>query len=536
MIIVGTPLRVLLVEDSEDDATMTLHALKRSGFDVASERVQTRDDMRAALATQSWDVIVSDYSMPQFTGPEAFQTLREVGLDIPFVIVSGTVGEESAVQAMRMGVHDYLLKGNLHRLGPALERELRDCAERKARMQAEAARQRAETSLRTTEEQLRHAQKMEAVGRLAGGIAHDFNNILSVILSYTTFAIDVLKPGDPMRDDLETVRGAGERAADLTRQLLAFSRQQVLEPRVMDLAKIVRAIEKMLARLVGEDVSVSVMPVLDSGKIYADPGQVEQVIMNLVVNARDAMPRGGKITVEINNAELDDEYAAAHPSVTAGSYVMLAVTDTGVGMDRATQARIFEPFFTTKEVGKGTGLGLSTVYGIVQQSKGHIWLYSEPGQGTTFRVYFPRTDKEAVDLRTPVPPRSLHGTETVLVVEDEDQVRAIMSSVLRRNGYTVLEAHNGLAALQLCESHGEPIDLVVTDVIMPTMGGKELAERILKLRPSLKVLFVSGYTENTIIHHGVLERGIAFLQKPITPKAFATKVREVLERGPRVTS
>jgi signal transduction histidine kinase len=484
--------------------------------------------MRAALADRTWDAIVSDYSMPQFSGPQAFETLRETGLDIPFVIVSGTVGEESAVQAMRMGVHDYLLKGNLHRLGPALERELRDCADRKARVQADAARHRAEATLRATEEQLRQAQKMEAVGRLAGGVAHDFNNILSVILSYTTFAIDALKPDDPIRDDLLTVQGAGERAADLTRQLLAFSRQQVLEPRVLEPAKVVRGIEKMLARLVGEDVAVSIKPASDTGKIFADPGQVEQVIMNLVVNARDAMPRGGKIAIEMSNAVLDDEYAAEHPGVTPGPYVMLAVTDTGTGMDRATQARIFDPFFTTKEVGKGTGLGLSTVYGIVQQSKGHIWLYSELGQGTTFRVYFPRTDREAVDMRTPLPPRSLQGTETVLIVEDEEAVRAIMCAVLRRNGYTVVEARNGQAALQACETHGETLDLVVTDVIMPVMGGRELADRLLELRPTLKVLFVSGYTEHSVIEHGVLERGIAFLQKPITPRAFATKVREVL--------
>jgi signal transduction histidine kinase len=495
--------------------------------------VQTREDMRAALADKTWDAVVSDYSMPQFSGPEAFQTLCESGIDLPFIIVSGTVGEESAVQAMRMGVHDYLLKGNLHRLGPALERELRDCEERKARKQAEVAQKRAEASLRTTEEQLRHAQKMEAVGRLAGGVAHDFNNILSVILSYTTFAIDAIKPGDPIRDDLETVRGAGERAADLTRQLLAFSRQQVLEPRVVEMTRIVHGIEKMLARLVGEDVAVSIHAASDTGKIYADPGQLEQVIMNLVVNARDAMPRGGKITVEVSNATLDEEYAVAHPGVIAGRYVMLAVSDTGTGMDRTTQARIFEPFFTTKEVGKGTGLGLSTVYGIVQQSKGHIWLYSELGRGTTFRVYFPRTDREATDMRTPVPPQSLQGTETVLVVEDEEAVRAIMSAVLRRNGYTVIEAPNGEVALRLCSTYDAPIDLVVTDVIMPVMGGKELADRLLQLRRELKLLFVSGYTENAIVEHGELERGISFLQKPITPSAFAIKVREVLDRHAR---
>jgi two-component system cell cycle sensor histidine kinase/response regulator CckA len=528
----SSPLRLLLVEDSEDDAHLTLHALKRSGYDVTFKRVQTREDMRAALLAEPWQVVVSDYSMPMFSAPEAYETLCATGLDIPFLIVSGTVGEETAVQAMRMGVNDYLLKGALQRLGPAIEREVRDCASRAARKQSDLARLQAEAQLQKAEEQLRQAQRMEAVGRLAGGVAHDFNNLLSVIMSYTSFAMDAVKPEDSLREDLETIKRAAGRAAELTRQLLAFSRQQVLQPKVLDLSQTVRDVEPMLKRIVGEDVALTVLPahVPDrvGGKVHADPGQIEQVIMNLVVNARDAMPRGGQITIEVDNVFLNEDYVTQHLSAAPGHYVMLAISDTGTGMDKETLAKIFEPFFTTKPKDKGTGLGLATVYGIVKQSGGDIWVYSEVGIGTTFKIYLPRTERADDDQPAAPAKRSLQGHESVLVVEDDDDVRAIMCTVLRRNGYVVQEARNGGEALLMCEKLTTKIDLLVSDVIMPHVGGRELVDRIRPLRPSMKVLFVSGYTENAILNHGVLDAGVSFLPKPITPEAFAAKVRDVL--------
>ena len=394
---------------------------------------------------------------------------------------------------------------------------------------AEVARTRLEEALRKAEDQLRQSQKMEAIGRLAGGVAHDFNNLLSVVLSYSTFALSALDPEDPVASDVREIQSAGKRAADLTRQLLAFSRQQMLAPAVVDLNEVVAQMDTMLRRLIGEDVDLRTNTPSGIGKVKVDRGQIEQVIMNLAINARDAMPDGGTLTIETSEVLLDDAYAASHEGVKAGPHVLLSVIDSGVGMSPDLQARIFEPFFTTKERGKGTGLGLSTVLGIVEQSGGSISLSSEPSRGTTFRIYLPCTYDDPDSLQLIAAPRTMHGRETVLLVEDEEQIRALASQILRASGYQVLVAESPFDALTICLSYEGQIDLLLTDVVMPSMNGRELAERATQLRPTLKVLYVSGYTDNTIVHHGVLEEGVAFLQKPITPDALRRKLRDVLD-------
>jgi two-component system cell cycle sensor histidine kinase/response regulator CckA len=394
-------------------------------------------------------------------------------------------------------------------------------------------RKRAEEMVSRLREQLQQAQRVEAIGRLAGGVAHDFNNALSVVLTYSELVLQDLREGDPVRGDIVEIQRAGQRAARLTQQLLAFSRQQVLQPRVLDLNETLSGMRDMLQRLLGEDVELSLLTSNAIGRVNVDPGQVEQIIMNLAVNARDAMPDGGKLTIETSNFELDAEYAAAHLGATPGRYVLLAVCDTGTGMDADTQARIFDPFFTTKEQGKGTGLGLSTVLGIVQQSGGSISVYSEVGVGTTFKVYLPRTDRAVEQPPSQFPPRAdLGGSETILLVEDEERVREVAGAVLRRRGYEVLPAEDGEQALAVAEQHAEAIDLLITDVVMPRMSGRQLVERLAERRPGLRVLFMSGYTDDAIVHHGVLEQGVEFLQKPLTPNALLKRVREVLDRTP----
>ncbi len=388
------------------------------------------------------------------------------------------------------------------------------------------------TDRRQLEEQLRQAQKMEAIGRLAGGVAHDFNNLLTAILGYSEIMLSQIGPDDPLREGAEEIRKAGERAAGLTRQLLAFSRKQRLEPKVLDLNALVVDLERMLRRMIGEDVALVTALEAELGRVKADPGQIEQVLMNLAVNARDAMPRGGRLTIQTANAQLDQTWGLGDFTIQPGPYAMVAVTDTGTGMDEETKSHLFEPFFTTKGQGKGTGLGLATVYGIVKQSGGYIWAYSEPGAGTVFRIYLPRHEESADPqaLAAPRPagePRG--GRETILLVEDEEGVRALARRILAAQGYAVLEADGPRGALELLERLEQPIDLLLTDVVMPEMDGSELATRAAALRPATRVLFMSGYTDDAIASRGLIAGGGRFLQKPFTPDVLAAKVREILD-------
>ena len=386
------------------------------------------------------------------------------------------------------------------------------------------------TERKFLEDQLRQSQKMEAIGQLAGGVAHDFNNLLTAINGYSSLALQRIEGNASVKTYLEEIKKAGDRAANLTRQLLAFGRKQILQPLPLNLNDAVTDMNKMLRRLIGEDIQFSAKLATDVKRVKADPGQIEQVLVNLVVNARDAMPRGGSLTIETANAELSREYASRHVGVSAGAYVVLAVSDTGTGMEEEVKRHIFEPFFTTKEKGKGTGLGLSTVYGIVKQSGGNISIYSEPNQGTTFKVYLPALDSvpkssEVKEVESAIP----RGTETVLLVEDEEVVRGLARQILQDAGYRVLVAPQGEEAIRLSNEHAKEIHLLLTDVVMPGAGGKEVADHLSSLCPGIKVLFMSGYTDEAIVHHGILDSDVKFIQKPFTPAALARKVREVLD-------
>jgi PAS domain S-box-containing protein len=385
------------------------------------------------------------------------------------------------------------------------------------------------SSRKHLEAQLLQAQKMEAIGALAGGVAHDFNNLLSVIKGYTELLLDEFDQSDPRRQDLQQIEKAAQRAASLTSQLLAFSRKQILQPEILDLNAAINDMSIMLRRLIGEHIELIIREQPNLGLINADPGQIQQIVLNLAVNARDAMPRGGKLIIETSDVEVEERYVQEHPFVQPGPYVMAAISDNGIGMDAETKARIFEPFFTTKEKGKGTGLGLSTVYGIVKQSNGFIWVYSEPGNGTTFKVYFPRMQGEVSQIANARDSMAATmGNETVLLVEDENSVRALAGRILCERGYKVLQAENGMEALKMAQEFSGKIDLVITDVVMPGISGAVLVARLESLRPETKSLYISGYTDTAIVDHGILNSKVAFLQKPFTIQNFAQKVREVI--------
>src|SRR2546428_10169386 len=434
------PLRVLILEDSDDDAALLLRELRRQNYEPISARADTAKGRHEALDRETWSIVISDYSMPQFTAMQALDILKQRNLDLPFIIVSGIIGEETAAIAMKSGAHDFLTKGKLSRLGAAVERELRDAEERRERKKAEEA-------LRRSEEQLRQSQKVEAIGRLAGGVAHDLNHLLTIINGYTELLLARLPGNDKMSRDVNEIRKAGQRAASLTRQLPAFSRKQILEPRVLDLNAIVVELEKMLRRLIGEDIRLTIAPAADLHRIKTDPGQIEQVIMNLVVNARDAMPQGGNLTLETSNVVLDQAYAARHVGVRPGAYVMLAVSDTGCGMGKEAIAHILEPLFTPQAPGQGTRLGLSTVYGIIKQSGGDVWAYSEPGRGTTFKIHLPQVEG-VVDRPPRDGPRTgtPRGSPATLVTEAQHEPSELIRQMLEMNGFTVDAASDRLHA------------------------------------------------------------------------------------------
>ena len=491
---------------------MILRELRRGGFDTTYERVETAEAFRAALARQAWDIVLSDYYLPTFDAPGALTVLQESGVDLPFIVVSGSVGEDTAVAAMRAGTTDYIMKDRLQRLPPAVARALADAAVRRERMQLQR--------------QLAQAQKLEAIGRLAGGVAHDFNNVLTAILGSAELLLLDTPAGANAREEVEIIRDAAVRAQELIRQLLAFSARQVLQPAVIDLNDLIKNLGRMLRRLIGEDLVLATELEDDIGAVRVDPGQVEQVLVNLTVNARDAMPDGGRLTIRTANVDSIDGDGPRGPQV------LIEVADTGTGMDAATLARVFEPFFTTKERGKGTGLGLASVYGIVRQSGGHIAVRSTLGTGTTFRIHLPRVDEAVEKSRAaPLVTAPVAGTETILVAEDEQIVRVLVRKVLEQAGYMVLLASGGAEALQLAERHPGPIQLLVTDVVMPGMSGRELARRLVERRPMTKVLYLSGYADDAVERHGVLDPGTAFMQKPFSPSALATRVREVLGGG-----
>jgi two-component system cell cycle sensor histidine kinase/response regulator CckA len=510
------PLRVLIASDSEGDALRLLDELRKSDYVPYYERIAAADAFRAALA-QKWDLILADYACGELPAIAALELLHEAGADIPLVAIAGPVPEESLLAALKAGAAGFIRRDHLSRLGATVAREM---------SQAEGRRERARL-----EHQFRQAQKMEAVGRLAGGVAHDFNNLLTVITGYADLLLCGGNLQESQRTALEEVRRAAERGGALTHQLLAFSRRQPFTPRAVQLNALILNMEKMLSRLIGEDIALITVLAAEPASTRTDPGQIEQVIMNVVVNARDAMPGGGKLIIETINAQVDPAYAGPNVDLKPGSYVVLAISDTGVGMDPDTIAHLFEPFFTTKAAGKGTGLGLATAYGIVKQSGGAISVYSEPGRGTSVKIYLPSAETKAL-AEPPAeqmdPVASLRGTETILVVEDEARVRKLVCQVLTARGYHVLEALRGEQAIRRAAKHKGRIHLLLADVVMPEMSGPRTVEQIRALHPGIKVLYMSGYTDEAIVHHGILDSGQPFLQKPFLPDTLARKVREVL--------
>jgi signal transduction histidine kinase len=512
------PLRILHLEDDENDAALVQATLGAGSILSTTRRVHTRDAFDAALDGGEIDLILSDYSMPGFDGISALKMAHSRCPEVPVIFVSGTLGEEKAVDSLKNGATDYILKGSLARLAPAVKRAMDE-------VDARVERQR-------LEERFIEAQKMEVIGRLAGGVAHDFNNILAVIMGYNEVMLSEVEPKSNLYKCALEIQSASERAAGLTKQLLVFSRKQTVLPVVLNLEDSVQKLESMLGRLVGANIEMTITRENSGGYIRADNGYIGQVLMNLVVNARDAMPNGGNLTIATANVTLDQDYANAHPGEKPGDFVRLRVSDTGTGMTDEVKTHLFEAFFTTKPIGKGTGLGLATCQSIVRQCGGHIDVSSELGQGTIFNVYFPCVEKPGVDTSASLNQLGAvkGGTETLLIVEDEASLRNLARAVLEKRGYKVLLASDGLDGLRAVREHqGTPISLVITDVIMPGMNGKVMADKLLADHPGLRILFTSGYTDDAIAPEGVLDPGVHLLLKPHTPATLARKVRELLD-------
>lgn len=636
------PLRVLIVEDSEDDALLVVHQLRRGGYDPDFQQVNTKEQLERALDGGNWDAVITDYSMPRFSAYGTLALLKERGLDIPCIVVSGTIGEETAVLTMKGGAHDYIMKDNLNRLVPAIERELREAGVRRERKHAEEALRESEERYRSLvenvdigvtlidqkyniimsnaaqrrifhkigvdfagstcfaefgdsedvcgfcparktmatgepqeieinvprahgrgiglrirtfptlgqdavitgsvvlvedvterkhmEEQFRRSAQLEAVGRLAGGIAHDFNNLLKAVIGYSNVLLQQMSKDDLRREKALQINHAAERAADLTRQLLAVGRKQVLTLKVLDVNPVIRDFRKILSRLLGDGIELVMDLEEGIGAIRADPGQIGRILLNFAINSRDAMPEGGTFVFETSSVFLGDDYVRLHPGIKRGEYIRLRVSDDGVGMDLETCSHIFDPFFTTKEEGKGTGLGLSTVYGIVKQHQGHITVHSEPGRGTSFDVYLPMVD-EAVEKASEkvVESSRRHGTETILIVEDEEIVRNLAAEVLKMLGYSILVAADPEEALKVVEEYDGPIHLLLTDVALPRLDGPGLFARLSPLRSEMRVLYVSGYSRDAVGNKGGLAKDAHFLQKPFTLDDLAVEVREALD-------
>jgi len=511
-----TSLRVLHLEDNLVDAEL-IHATL-AGEDIVCDavRVQSRRDFVEAVERGGFDLILADYNLPAFDGVSALAIARESCPEVPFIFVTGSLGEEVAIETLKRGATDYVLKHRPARLVPAVRRAIDEVA--------------AQTQSKRLEAQLRHSQKMESIGTLAGGIAHDFNNLLTAIIGNAQLALTRLRPADALHNHLVEIENSGKRAAELTRQLLIFSRREKLESRAISLNDTISQFAKMLRRIIGEDIELRVTAEGSLSTVFADPGQMEQVLMNLAVNARDAMSEGGELIIETRNIIIDEAFCRTRTYARPGKYVQISVTDTGEGMDADTQQHIFEPFFTTKEVGKGTGLGLALAYAIIKQHDGLIEVYSEVGHGTTFKIYVPAQEKavEQEEVQE-AQPMLRGGAETILVAEDEECLRRLLTGMLTSLGYKVILTRDGESAVETYSTQRDQIDLVILDMVMPRMGGREAYERIRTLNSKVPVIFMTGYTPEMASTRYVVEAGAAFIQKPYGVAALGHKVREALD-------